>query len=100
NVTLAESEPSSANPPAAEPKQDIVLPEVWIPLTIELQRFDLNRFTLHQATPVEIAHLGLELKAAQHQVQVRTLELEMPQVNAQLSAQTELRGDYPLEVTL
>src|SRR5690606_33912344 len=41
-----------------------------------------------------------ELKAAQHQVQVRTLELEMPQVNAQLSAQTELRGDYPLEVTL
>ncbi len=70
NVTLAESEPSSANPPVAEPKQDIVLPEVWIPLTIELQRFDLNRFTLHQATPVEITHLGLELKAAQHQVQV------------------------------
>ncbi|EJN6828082.1 autotransporter assembly complex protein TamB [Vibrio cidicii] len=100
NVTLAESEPSSANPPVAEPKQDIVLPEVWIPLTIELQRFDLNRFTLHQATPIEITHLGLELKAAQHQVQVRTLELEMPQVSAQISAQTELRGDYPLELTL
>ncbi|HAS6349169.1 translocation/assembly module TamB [Vibrio sp. IRLE0018] len=101
DLTLAPSnEVKEEELPVAQPRQDIVLPEVWIPLQVVLQRFDLERFTLHQATPFTLNHLGLQARAAKHQVELKTLELDIPQVDAQASAKVELKGDYPLTLLL
>ncbi|WP_299687483.1 translocation/assembly module TamB domain-containing protein [uncultured Vibrio sp.] len=102
-VKLAESieePPSDTVEPEPVTNTAIELPEVWIPLQIVLERFDLNRFTLEQETPVVVHHLGLEARVGQHAVDVSTLELDMPQASANLAAQVELKDGYPLQLTL
>ena len=102
-VKLAETEPSveeDAKPETAKEAEAIVLPEVWIPLTVALERFDLNRFKLEQETPIIVNHLGLEAKVGEHDVDVQALELDMPQAEADLEAKVQLKGGYPLELDL
>lgn len=100
DLTLAPSEELKEEEPAAQPRQDMLLPAVWIPLQIVLQRFDLESLTVHQATPLVVNHFGLQARAAKHQVELQTLELDTPQVDAQVSAKVELKGDYPLTLAL
>ena len=102
-VKLAES-PEEPKPEVVEPepavKTAIELPEAWIPLQVVLERFDLNRFTLEQETPIVVNHLGLEARAGKNTVDVSTLELDMPQASANLSTKVELKDGYPLELSL
>ncbi|WP_032468147.1 autotransporter assembly complex protein TamB [Vibrio sp. RC586] len=103
-LALAASEESAA-PPAnqvatAKQAEPLVLPEVLIPLQIELVRFDIRDFRLEQETPIIVNHLGLEANAAEHQVSISTLELSMPEVDAQLNAEATLTGEYPLQLEL
>ncbi|ELA6589669.1 translocation/assembly module TamB [Vibrio alginolyticus] len=105
NVALA---PSEAEPGAVveEPKeadatpQDIVLPEVWIPLTVEARRLDIHNFKLAGETPVIVNHLGLVARAGGERVDVKTLELDMPEVEGKLSTQVTLSSDYPIKAQL
>ncbi|EHJ9988492.1 TPA: translocation/assembly module TamB [Vibrio parahaemolyticus] len=105
NVALA---PSEAEPEAAaeEPKetdatpQDIVLPEVWIPLTVEVRRLDIHNFKLAGETPVIVNHLGLVARAGGERVDVKTLELDMPEVEGKLITQVTLSADYPIKAQL
>ncbi|WP_029842051.1 autotransporter assembly complex protein TamB, partial [Vibrio parahaemolyticus] len=100
--------PSAAEPEAAaeEPKetdatpQDIVLPEVWIPLTVEARRLDIHNFKLAGETPVIVNHLGLVARAGGERVDVKTLELDMPEVEGKLSTQVTLSADYPIKAQL
>lgn len=64
------------------------------PLTIEAQRLDIQDFKLAGDTPVIVHHLGLEAKAGGDKVEVKTLELDMPEVEGKLSTQVTLSGDY------
>lgn len=105
NVALA---PSEAEPEAAaeDPKetdatpQDIVLPGVWIPLTVEARRLDIHNFKLAGETPVIVNHLGLVARAGGERVDVKTLELDMPEVEGKLSTQVTLSADYPIKAQL
>lgn len=109
-VTLAQSqdEPQAekaepqqkAEPTAQSEPQAIVLPDVLIPLRINLARLDINDFTLHQETPVVVNHLGLKAKAYQYDVSVDTLELDTPEVDAQLKTKVKLKDNYPLSLDL
>ncbi|MCF7481979.1 translocation/assembly module TamB [Vibrio sp. J1-1] len=80
--------------------QDIVLPEIWIPLTVDVRRLDIHNFKLAGETPVIVHHLGLVAKAGRDRVDLQTLELDMPEVEATLSTQATLSADYPLNVQL
>ncbi|MFA0570217.1 autotransporter assembly complex protein TamB [Vibrio gallaecicus] len=108
SVELASSESADTQENAEETQsqtaksepQPIVLPEVWIPINIALQRFDLNRFTLNQEAPVIVNHLGVEAKIGGNVVDVTTLELDVPQASANLSTRVELVGGYPIELSL
>ncbi|EGR3035158.1 translocation/assembly module TamB [Vibrio parahaemolyticus] len=103
NVALA---PSEAEAAVEEPKetdatpQDIVLPEVWIPLTVEARRLDIHNFKLAGETPVIVNHLGLVARAGGERVDVKTLELDMPEVEGKLSTQVTLSADYPIKAQL
>ncbi|CAE6882126.1 Translocation and assembly module subunit TamB [Vibrio sp. B1FLJ16] len=106
NVALAESEAESepAKTEIVKPEetaaQDIVLPEVWIPLTMDVERFDINNFRLAGETPVIVHHLGLVARAGGELVDVNTLELDMPEAEATLSTQVTLSADYPIKAQL
>lgn len=99
-LAAAEDSAAAAPAPAQQPASEIVLPEVELPLQIELLRLDVHDFKLEQATPVIVNHLGLAATAAGTKVVVKTLELDMPQVSAQLNSEVELKGDYPLQLAL
>lgn len=101
-VALAESEaePEVAQPKNASEPTAIVLPDVELPLQIEVVRLDVNDFELKQAQPVIVHHLGLEAKAAQSKVSISTLELDMPEVEAHLTSEVTLQQDYPLQLEL
>ncbi len=103
DVTLAPTEASQAEEDTGVSEGDdaaIVLPEVIIPLNVVVSRFDIHRFTLHQDTPIVVNHLGLEASANQSKVNVKTLELSMPEIEARLNTDIELSGAYPLNLQL
>ncbi len=104
DVTLAENEDNSTteavNPTSGAGSKAIELPDVLIPLRVDLSRLDINHFTLHQDTPVVVNHLGLKAKAYQYDVSVDTLELDMPEVDAQLKTKVKLKDTYPLSLEL
>ncbi|UTZ32000.1 translocation/assembly module TamB [Vibrio campbellii] len=103
-----ESQPKEVKTPAAEEAkptaetkpEGIVLPEVWIPLTVEAKRLDIHDFKLAGDTPVIVHHLGLEATAGGAKVDVKTLELDMPEVEGQLSTQVTLSADYPIQAQI
>lgn len=101
-LALAQSQPErvdSKSQNASEPAP-IVLPDVDLPLQIEVSRLDVNEFEWKQAKPMIVHHLGLEAQATQSKVSVSTLELKMPEVEAHLSTEIHLRQDYPLQLEL
>ena len=80
----------------AQAEQAIALPDVLIPLEIDLKQFDLNRFVLKGEAPLEVTHLGVSANVDEYSVEVRGLNLDMPQATLDLTSELELRGDYPL----
>uniref|UniRef100_UPI0004705438 autotransporter assembly complex protein TamB n=1 Tax=Vibrio parahaemolyticus TaxID=670 RepID=UPI0004705438 len=51
-------------------------------------------------TPVIVNHLGLVARAGGERVDVKTLELDMPEVEGKLSTQVTLSADYPIKAQL
>ncbi|OEF04281.1 autotransporter assembly complex protein TamB [Vibrio genomosp. F10] len=78
----------------------IVLPPFTMPLSLVVERFDIKQFKLKQESPISINHLGLEASASGSKVVIKTLDLDMPEVNANLVADVELQGAYPLNAKL
>ncbi|MCW0468693.1 hypothetical protein OH492_03255 [Vibrio chagasii] len=90
-VKLAEStEEPQAEPVEPEPAVEnskLSCLEVWIPLQVVLERFDLNHFTLVQETPIAVNHLDSK-SSGRHKVDaLGSLELDMPQASANLLLQ-------------
>ncbi|MBL4830586.1 MAG: translocation/assembly module TamB [Aliivibrio sp.] len=76
----------------------IELPEVLIPLEVELTSFSLHDFILKQAEPIKVTSLAFSGKAKEHQVSLHDLRLDMPQLSLELNSKISLVGDYPLEL--
>ncbi len=108
DVTLAASEPSDASsaPPSSPPsqpqdRQALQMPEITLPLQIEMPSFTLQSFTLHQQPePLSVERLTLALSAKQHAINIKTLEVVMPQGEAKLEGKATLQDDYPLALNL
>jgi translocation and assembly module TamB len=83
---------------SAELNESIQLPDVLIPLAIDLKQFDMRQFTLHGERPIKINHLGISASAHKHQVTVRELILDLPEANLGLMFEVELKGEYPLSL--
>lgn len=79
---------------------NIELPEVWIPLDVDIEQIDVERFILQGESPVKVNHLGLSAKAADHHVSIRSVLLDMPEIDASLKGEIDLQAGYPLDVQL
>ncbi|MDV5172442.1 translocation/assembly module TamB domain-containing protein [Photobacterium rosenbergii] len=78
------------------PSEPIVLPEVSIPLSVVIQRFTVEDFTLHGETPQTVQKLELVASAKGSDVVVEKLEMSAPQADLNADATIALTGDYPL----
>jgi translocation and assembly module TamB len=95
-----QSDPGVEDQEISEAEQGIVLPEVLIPLFVNITRIDIDRFVLKQQQPIVVNHLGFSGRAGEFFVEVDSLELDVPQANATLAGNITLRRDYPLDVQL
>ncbi len=95
-------EPDNLSPDSgnSQKKQPISLPEVKIPLEIQLTQFNLNRFMLEGETPVIVNNLELSADASEYQLNINKLHLDTPQADVQLQTNIELRNDYPIELNI
>lgn len=101
NVELATTDSSTVNKePQSVDKvsKDIILPNILIPLEINLEKFDLRQFRLKGESPLLVNHLGLSAHANEYDLSVAQLSLDLPELNLEAKADIELRDDYPLEL--
>ncbi|MFA0415716.1 translocation/assembly module TamB domain-containing protein [Vibrio renipiscarius] len=98
SATNETDKPSTATT-TSQPKA-IVLPDVVLPLSIDLTQLDISDFKLEQAEPVIVDQLSLKALASQSTVKVSYLNVDMPQVKADLSGEVTLAKGYPLDVSL
>ncbi|MDI4661131.1 MULTISPECIES: translocation/assembly module TamB domain-containing protein [Cobetia] len=78
----------------------IALPEVYVPLTIEVPDLAIEDFALEGPSPYEVSRLSLALKTEGHDITLSRLEVDSRDVNADLVAQVTLKDEYPLSATL
>ncbi len=99
----AESEePPAVNPPTStSPRQPLVLPEVTLPLQVEVPSFVIESFRLEQdPSPLEINQLKLAVSAKQQSINLKQLDVTMPQGTASVKGNATLKGDYPLNLQI
>ena len=92
----ASEETAAVDEPEATESTPIVLPEVLIPLSVDIQRFTVESFTLHGETPQTVEKLELIASASGSDVEVTKLALSAPQADLNADANIALTGDYPL----
>jgi translocation and assembly module TamB len=99
SVQLADKESAEEPIPITDTSPAVLeLPEVLIPLEVDLASFTLHDFILQQDAPIIVNSLAFSAKAKEHQVSVSDLTLDMPQLNVALNSQIALMGDYPLDL--
>ncbi len=76
----------------------IQLPEISIPLDIDIQQFDLKQFTLQGDVPIRVNQLGMSAHMIGQAVDVRQLDIDLPEADASLQAKVTLTEDYPVQL--
>ncbi|WP_261816554.1 autotransporter assembly complex protein TamB [Vibrio gallicus] len=92
--TSVETKPA---PSTAETEAPIVLPEVWIPLSIDIQGITVTDFKLTNPD-VQLDKVNLVGFAKGNNVDIQNFDLSMPQLDANLKGNSQLVGDYPLQL--
>ncbi|OBT16809.1 hypothetical protein A9264_10765 [Vibrio sp. UCD-FRSSP16_10] len=75
----------------------IVLPEIWIPLSINIQDITVTDFQL-SSPDVQIDRAHLVASAQGNNVNIEQFELAMPIADVNLKGNAQLKGDYALTV--
>ncbi|MBU2898796.1 autotransporter assembly complex protein TamB [Vibrio hepatarius] len=101
-LTLEEEESSAGSPTntSTSSQHNIELPEIVLPLQIELSRLDVNDFVLVQDTPVVVNHLGLEAQAIGSEITIPMMQLDTPELEGILTGAVTLVGGYPIILDL
>lgn len=99
SVELAKQKASQENTdelPKEKPTSKIILPSIYIPLNINVEKFALRDFTLQQDSQIKVNQLDFIAKAGEHDVHVKDFYLDMPQASLRMDSDVKLDGDYPL----
>ncbi len=83
-----------------EERERLELPEITLPVDIQIPEFTLNDFRLEGATEYRVERLRLGLLTEGDNVEVTELSVVTPDAEAELTANATLTGNYPLEARL
>ena len=83
-----------------ETRERLELPDITLPVDIQIPEFTLNDFRLEGATEYQVERLQLELMTEGDRVELTELAVVTPDVEAELTAKATLSGSYPLEARL
>ena len=83
-----------------EERERLELPEITLPVDIQLPEFTLNDFRLEGAAEYRVERLRLGLLTEGDHVEVTELSVVTPDAEAELTANATLNGNYPLEARL
>lgn len=76
----------------------LALPEIFIPLRIEVAQFQLQQAKIQQAQTIEIERFNFGLKAGGYDIHRAQFALVTPEASVDLSLKARLTKDYPLEL--
>ena len=77
----------------------LILPEVWIPLKVEVEPFTIDSLLLKDAketTLFSAQSFSLQAAAFKHDVTIKQLSLASNYADVELQGKVDLQGDYPL----
>lgn len=94
----AEMQGVASLPLAEQPRR--VLPEVTLPLAVEVPELLVEDVAVEGAIEAGIARLRLSLTARDQEIRIDPLTLASPDADAEFAARLALRDDYPLEARL
>ncbi len=83
-----------------EERERLELPDINLPVDIQIPEFTLNDFRLEGATEYRVEHLRLGLLTEGDRVEVTELSVVTPDAQAELTANARLTDNYPLEARL
>ncbi len=101
DLVMVEPQPAAEAPATSEAPAPIELPHVVLPMAIQLDGAEINRFNFTQGeTKVNLNRLYLDVNVEQSQVSIKMLELELPELIADLTGKLDLSGNYPMDLVL
>jgi translocation and assembly module TamB len=83
-----------------EERERLELPEITLPVDIQIPEFTLNDFRLEGAAEYRVERLRLGLLTEGDNVEVTELSVVTPDAEAELTAAATLTDNYPLEARL
>ncbi|MBY5927586.1 translocation/assembly module TamB [Halomonas sp. DP8Y7-3] len=89
---------SKADDIPLDQRERLVLPEVTLPLAIEVPELVVEDTTIDGAFDYQVERLDLSLQARGQDVTIEPLAVATQDADAELQAKATLSGDYPLEV--
>lgn len=99
DAAIAAQSPLSVPLPLNE-RERLALPEIRLPIAIEAPSLLVEDFRLAGPFEYGVERLTLSLDAREHRVSLEPLSIATVDARAELTAQIELRDDYPLEARL
>nr|WP_251978087.1 MULTISPECIES: translocation/assembly module TamB domain-containing protein [unclassified Salinicola] len=76
------------------------LPDFTLPIEVEIPSLVISDARLDGPSPQRLDHLELAAYAIDHKVEIRRLRLRSPEADADLRAEADLTGDFPLSLRL
>ena len=95
-AAIAASSPNES----LEARERLVLPEISLPVDIQIPEFTVNDFRLEGVFEYHVERLQLGLFTEDDQVEITQLTVVTPDAQAELTANAILSGNYPLEARL
>ncbi len=83
-----------------EARERLELPDITLPVDIQMPEFTLNDFRLEGATEYRVDRLQLGLMTEGDRVELTELAVVTPDAEAALTANVTLKDNYPLEARL
>jgi len=89
-------------PPEPEENGPLTLPELSLPITIDIEKFEINNFLFSSSPdsePVSVHKAAIALSWDANGIQIETLDVAMDMASLQAQGKINPVGNYPLQLT-
>ncbi|MDW6091755.1 translocation/assembly module TamB domain-containing protein [Vibrio rhizosphaerae] len=97
-ASSAEAQPAAASSLDNFSYPAVTLPDIWIPMDIRLNQFQLTDMYIRGESERQIQTLRLSAQAYRHNIRIEHLDVATPEIEADGHGNISLSGDYPLDI--